>query len=289
MEIKKMFVCKGRLRTGWRILVFFIVTFFPLYYITQLLWDELLIRYFILFWILLGFSFFFARYLDKRPVATVGYMFHSRWIKEYLLGVLIGIVLVSLLFFFELGMGYLEINMNHITFTLLQTIFILALVKTLFQSAFEELLFRGYIFQNFIEATNTFIATAVLSTLFGIGHLLTPHSSWLAALNLSAFGVMLALGYVCTKSLWLPSGLHFSWNFFMRNIYSLPVSGSESSSTIFLVKQKGPEWLTGGNYGPEAGVPALILIITACFFIYYWPGIRVDSKMSVLWKNDLRK
>jgi len=288
MDIKNFLMAEGRLKSGWRILVFILISF-PLFYsLTLLLWDQYLLRYIILFWSLLAISFLFARYLDRRPVATIGYMFHSRWLKEYLLGALIGLALVSILFFLELGMGHIEIRLSHLTLALLKNIFIFAMVTTVFQSAFEELLFRGYIFQNFIEGANVFIATAVISVLFGLGHLLTPHSSWMAALNLTLFGVLLALGYVCTKSLWLPSGLHFSWNFCMRNIFSLPVSGSESASTLFVVEQKGPAWMTGGDYGPEAGIPALIILIMACFFIYSWKRIKVATEMDRLWKNHKR-
>jgi membrane protease YdiL (CAAX protease family) len=285
MDINKILVAKGRLRSGWRILVFFLISFPFFYFLTLVLWDQYLLRYIILFGSLLALSFLFAHYLDKRPTATIGFMFHSRWIKEYLLGVLIGLISVSILFFLELGLGHIEISLNHITFSLLKNIFVFAMLTTVFQSAFEELLFRGYIFQNFIEGANALIATAAVSVLFGVGHLLTPNASWMAALNLTAFGVLLALGYVCTKSLWLPSGLHFSWNFCMRNIFSLPVSGSESASTLFVVKQTGPVWMTGGDYGPEAGIPALILLIVACLFIYRWERIRAAPEMTRLWEN----
>lgn len=276
---------EGRLRPGWRILAFILISFPLFYFLTLLLWDNYLLRYILLFWILLAFSFLFARYLDKRPVATIGYMLHSRWLKEYLLGALIGLVLVSVLFFLGLGLGHLEIQLNHVTPVLLKNIFILAMLTTIFQSAFEELLFRGYIFQNFIEGANAFIAVAVISVLFGLGHLLTPHSSWIAALNLTLFGILLALGYLYTKSLWLPSGLHFTWNFCMRNIFSLPVSGSESASTLFVVEQTGPAWMTGGDYGPEAGIPAFILLIAACIFITRWRKMRIAPEMNKLWDS----
>ena len=285
MDIYKVLMAKGQLRSGWRILVFFLISF-PLFYsLTFLLWDQYLLRYIILFWSLLALSFLFAHYLDKRPIATIGFMFHSRWIKEYFLGILIGLILVSILFFLELSLGHIEISLNHMTFSLLKNVFVLAMFTTVFQSAFEELLFRGYIFQNFIEGTNAFIATATVSVLFGLGHLLTPNSNWMAALNLTAFGVLLALGYICTKSLWLPSGLHFSWNFCMRNIFSLPVSGTQSANSLFVVEQTGPVWTTGGDYGPEAGIPALILLTVACVFIYRWKRINVVPEMAKLWEN----
>lgn len=289
MDIKNIFIAQGRLRAGWRILVFFLLLFYPLWQITLLLWSQLLVRYLIFFCLTLALSFLLARYLDKRPIATIGFMFHSRWLKEYLLGVLIGLVLVSILFIFELGMGYVEVKLNNITLSLLKNIFIFSLVITIFQSAFEELAFRGYMFQNLIEGTNTIIATVALSALFGIGHLMNPNSSWVAAINLAAFGVLHAFCYICTKSLWLPSGLHFSWNFFMGKIYSLPVSGTQSSNTILLLERKGPTWFTGGNFGPEAGIPALILLITTCFFIYYWKRIKVAPEMEKLWNNYKQK
>lgn len=274
-----------RLRSGWRILIFILISF-PLFYsLTLLLWDKFLPRNIILFWSLIAFSFLFARYLDRRPVASIGYMFHSRWLKEYLFGVLLGLIFVSVLFFLELGMGHVEIRISHVTLSLLKNIFIVAMLATVFQSAFEELLFRGYIFQNFIEGANAMIATAVLSVLFGLGHLMTPHSSWMTALNLTLFGVLLSLGYVCTKSLWWPSGFHFSWNFCMRNIFSLPVSGSKSVSALLVVEQKGPVWMTGGDYGPEAGIPATVLLILACIFISRWKWMRVAPEMSRLWDN----
>jgi len=247
------------------------------------------LSYIIILWGILALSFLLARYLDKRPIATIGFMFHSGWFKEYLLGVLIGLVLISIIFFFELGMGYIEVRLNNITPSLLTNIFIYSLILIILQSAFEELAFRGYMFQNFIEGANAIIATAVLSALFGIAHLQNPNSSWVAALNITAAGVLLALGYICTKSLWLPAGLHFAWNFFLGRIYSLPVSGGKSVNSLLLVKQKGPTWLTGGDFGPEAGVPALILVIAACFVIYYWKKIRVAPEMAKLWENYKKK
>lgn len=285
MYIKQLFLAKGRLRTGWRLLVFFVVSFPPLYYLTIIFWEGLLIRYIIIFVILLILSLLAARYLDKRASATVGYMFHSRWLKEYLLGVFLGFMLIAIIFFFELSCGFIKAEIKVISLALLKNIFILSLVTRIFQTAFEELFFRGYLYQNLIEGTNVFIATAFLSILFGAGHLLTPSATWIVGINLTVFGVMHALGYLRTRSLWFSSGLHFGWNFFGDRIFSLAVSGTQSVNTILTVKQKGPSWITGGQYGPEAGVPALFLMIAACLFIYYWKRIRITPEMEKLWNQ----
>jgi hypothetical protein len=212
-------------------------------------------------------------------------MFHSRWLEEYALGVIIGFVLVSLLFFFELGMGFLKIEYKDITFSLLAGVFVAQTAKTVFQSASEELLFRGYLFQSLNEGSNLLIATGGTSILYGLGHLLVPHSSWIAALNLTLLGVFLALAYIRTKSLWLPSAIHFSWNFVMGNFYSLSVSGRERANCLLVVSSQGPEWLTGGEFGPEAGVPALLVLVAASFLIYRWKGIGAAPEVESLWKD----
>jgi membrane protease YdiL (CAAX protease family) len=291
MNIKKIFVTNGRLRAGWRICIFILLCI-PIVFLSSLPRNFGLPRHFsnflgylILFCGILAVSYLLAHYLDKRAISTIGFMFHSRWLKEYMLGVLIGFVLVSILFLFEFGMGFLTVKLNNISSSLLMNIFLYSLIIIIFQSAFEELCFRGYVFQNFIEGTNAFIATAILSALFGIAHLANPNSSWVAAFNITAGGVLLALCYIRTKSLWLPSGLHFGWNFFMGRIYSLPVSGGKSADTLLIIQRKGPTWLTGGDFGPEAGIPALIIIIALCFLIYYWPKIIVAAEMKQLWKK----
>jgi hypothetical protein len=291
MNIKKIFVTNGRLRAGWRICIFILLCI-PIVFLSSLTRNFGLSRYFssflaylILFCGILAVSYLLALYLDKRPISTIGFMFHSRWLKEYMLGVLIGFVLVSILFLFEFGMDFITIKLNDISSSLLTNIFIYSLITIIFQSAFEELSFRGYMFQNFIEGTNVFIATAILSALFGMAHLTNPNSSWVAAFNITAGGILLALCYVRTKSLWLPSGLHFSWNFIMGKIYGLPVSGGTSKNPLLILERKGPIWLTGGDFGPEAGIPALIIVIAACFVIYYWPKIRVAPEMGQLWKK----
>ncbi len=293
MGIKDFFIVGGRLRAGWRTAISFVLWVAIFLIIRLFVNPQPLIRYLILFAIIFALSSLFVRYIDRRAVATIGFMFHSRWIREYLQGVLIGASSISVVFLFNFSMGYYKIVHHNITPFFLLYIFTYAIVLSVLASAFEELAFRGYMFQNFIEATNVFIATAALAAFFGIGHLWNAHSSWLSVLNTIAAGVLFALGYIRTKSLWLPSGLHFSWNFFMGRIYSLPGGGSKAAQTLLEVKQQGPIVLTGGDYGPEAGIPALIVFIIACFIIYYWPKINTAPEMARLWedykkKNNLR-
>ena len=73
---------------------------------------------------------------------------------------------------------------------------------------------------------------------------------------------MLAAAYVVTRSLWLPIGLHFAWNFTHAGIFGAALSGSESTPDgLFQLELSGPTWLTGGEFGPEASLLALLVCL----------------------------
>ncbi len=287
-KIRSIFVRDRRIRSGWRIFIFLAVAFPPLYYLSILLWDEYLLRYFILFSLLLLLSFLAARFLDRRPTGTIGFLPYPGFLGSCFLGVLIGFLLVSILFLLLIIPGYVEISIRTFSVSLMVSIFLVALPITLLQSAFEELFFRGYVFQNVMTGINTFSAILITSAVFGLGHMLTPHSSWIVCVNLSIFGAMHAICYIRTRSLYLPSGLHFGWNFFMRNIYSLPVSGTATSASLLKVTDTGPAWITGGEYGPEAGIPALLLMIIVTAWIYFTKRMRVPREMEKAWDRPSR-
>jgi hypothetical protein len=69
-------------------------------------------------------------------------------------------------------------------------------------------------------------------------------------------------------SLWLPIGLHFGWNFTEGVVLGAPLSGSGIDLPGLLVAHpSGPELLTGGRFGPEAGLPALLLCLVVAAFL----------------------
>lgn len=130
MGVKELFVSAGKLRAGWRMLIFLLISFPPLYFITLLLWKQLLLRYIIIFGLLLGISFLFAVRVDKRPPGTIGFMFHSSWLKEYVQGILIGFALVSCLFLFEWLSGFIVIRINRLSLSLFVNIFLFSMTTT---------------------------------------------------------------------------------------------------------------------------------------------------------------
>ncbi len=126
-------------------------------------------------------------------------------------------------------------------------------------AVFEELVTRGIVFRLLEQGLGTWAALALSALLFGFGHLGNPGATTLSSVALALeAGVLLAAAYVATRSLWLPIGLHMAWNLVEGPLSGAPVSGIELPS-VLLARFPGPVWLTGGRFGPEASVPALVL------------------------------
>lgn len=124
----------------------------------------------------------------------------------------------------------------------------------------EEAVFRGVI-QRQIEAVfGTWAALAATSAFFGLAHLMNPEATFFAAFAIACeAGVLLGAAYLVTRRLWLAIGLHMGWNFTQGWIWSIPVSGGGQPKGLFETRLTGSEWLTGGAFGLEASVVALIV------------------------------
>ncbi|HVV20292.1 MAG TPA: CPBP family intramembrane glutamic endopeptidase [Pseudonocardiaceae bacterium] len=125
----------------------------------------------------------------------------------------------------------------------------------------EELLFRGVVFRILEERAGTVVALVGSSLVFGLVHLVNGGATVAGALAVSLQGGMLtASAYAATRSLWLPIGFHFAWDFVESGIFSAADSGT-SSDGLLRSTLSGPTILTGGGFGPEASVVALVVCL----------------------------
>jgi hypothetical protein len=81
-------------------------------------------------------------------------------------------------------------------------------------------------------------------------------------------GIFLGYGYVRTRQLWLPIGLHLGWNFCEGVVFGFPVSGLDIYA-LTRIEVTGPELWTGGAFGPEAGLIILPALIVGAGLIYW--------------------
>jgi hypothetical protein len=82
----------------------------------------------------------------------------------------------------------------------------------LIAGAFEEALFRGYVFQTFTRAGLGWFALVITSCFFGVVHLMNPNAGTISTINTMLAGLWLGVVYLKTRDLWFPLGVHMAWN-----------------------------------------------------------------------------
>ncbi|GAB4495833.1 MAG: type II CAAX endopeptidase family protein [Anaerolineales bacterium] len=281
--LSKIFVSPGeaRLRAGWRLLAHLFIlmllgTLFSVIFGVLLYFqpidneDTLFLASNLINFLAITLSVYIARgYFDRRPMSDLGLRWNPQAGRDLLLGIAIAALMMGGIFVALWLLGMLTVASFSwqtlgwgATFSgLLNYLFLFILVGWN-----EELLTRGYWLQNLEQGINRPIAVLLTSLVFAALHAANPNSSWISTLGLFAAGLFLAYGYTVTNRLWLPIGLHIGWNFFEGVVFGFPVSGLN----IFRLMQtqvNGPFWLTGGEFGPEAGLILLPALIFGAFLI----------------------
>ncbi len=125
----------------------------------------------------------------------------------------------------------------------------------------EELLLRGYPFAVLSGTRGWPVATAITSIVFGLLHLGNPGVTPMAIANVIAAGVFLAGVRIVTGSLAAAWAAHFAWNWTMSAGFHTAVSGLPFGTPGYRLVDTGPDWLSGGAWGPEGGVVAAVGMI----------------------------
>jgi uncharacterized protein len=223
-----------------------------------------------------------ARWLDRRPMHDFGFRFYRAWWRDLVFGLALGALLMALVFMVELSAGWIEITgyaqPGSSGFGFLPGI-IGALILFLSVGIYEEMLFRGYHLRNLAEGFEGRLISAraalllayfLSSIIFGIAHAANPNSTPISTLNIAIAGLFLGLGFVLTGELAIPIGLHVTWNFFQGNVFGFPVSGMQFGATFIQINQLGPETITGGAFGPEAGLLGLAAMLLGSVLTVLW-------------------
>ncbi|NUM48470.1 MAG: CPBP family intramembrane metalloprotease [Anaerolineales bacterium] len=289
--IAKLFLSphERRLRAGWRLLahglIFGVLMLFfggglgVLFLFTgnEALLNNQLVNQAIFMLALTGSTYLARRFVDRRPFTSLGLMWDAHAGRDLLVGFLIPAVLMGAIFGVEWAAGWLEFRgfawdfgpVSTIATTIPIMLFVFILVGWN-----EELLSRGYWLQNMAEGVNLPFGVGLSSLIFGLLHLGNPNATWVAALGVALAGWFLAYGYLRTRQLWLPIGLHIGWNFFESTIYGFPVSGLDTLGVLFHTNT-GPELITGGAFGPEAGLIVIPGMLLGAGLVYLYTKNRV--------------
>jgi membrane protease YdiL (CAAX protease family) len=245
--------------------------------------------------------------LDRRRVRDLGLSLDRAWWTDLAAGLAIGLALPAVVFAVEYALGFVRVT-GFVRTGASPTLSVPAgtspplsfgLVAAYFVGVgvLEEVLFRGYLLTNAAEGLHRYgtavalaVATLATSLLFGFGHGFNPSATPLAVAIIALYGGFLAAGYLLTGRIALPIGVHVAWNLAVSSVFGFPVSGLQTPVTLVAIEQSGPAVVTGGAFGPEGGLVALVGLVVGTAALLAWirwreGGVRVRESVAV---PDLR-
>lgn len=264
------------LRGGWRLLVFLTLVLLPQIvtsiYATPPSEDAsvpisigTIVFYCVaLTWVLFA-SWLCLRFLDQLTIQSLGLRPEP---KHMIAGFGISVLMMTLIVIVQVISGGSTITVSLGSFREVSIEVLGALAVFAVAASFEETLFRGYPLQTLARSTPAWIAIVIASLLFSLAHGKNPSQTPLALLNTFLAGVWLGTAWYRARNLWFPAGLHIGWNWAMGALYGLPVSGLHvPQQSILKTESTSLIWLTGGDYGPEGGMAAGIVLIAVTVVI----------------------
>ena len=196
----------------------------------------------------------FVHYVERRPVVELAGKGAQRFAAR---GILVGAALFCLVMLASKLLGvWTYMGMSPLSYAAYP------FVGALFTGVLEETLFRGLLFRLVEERLGSWIALLISAALFALAHGLNPGVTVVAIVSIFMAGILLAAAYMYTRSLWFVMGLHFAWNFTEGGIFATPVSGGRAEG-IVEVHFSGPDLLTGGAFGAEGSLTAVVVCAAA--------------------------
>lgn len=263
------------------ILIPFFVSFGLLFETSDPLFD-LLVTEIVLSVIVLTAIYVVTRWLDKETMVEAGYGLNGA-VAETMAGFGLGAVLMTVATLILVIGGWYKVE-TIASLRVAGAGIAMGFLVHFFVGVFEEALFRGVIFR-FVElGMGSLIALLASSAIFGWVHIGNPDATlWGATAIALEAGVLLGAVYMFTRRLWMAVGLHWSWNAFQGAIFGFEVSGSGIEQESLLVPEiKGPELLTGGDFGLEASIFTVILCVGVGFW-FVWQAWKRGHWITPLW------
>jgi membrane protease YdiL (CAAX protease family) len=132
----------------------------------------------------------------------------------------------------------------------------------------EEVAFRGYAFQRFVQAVGPAGATLGFAAIYAILQALVPGSNHASLAVSIALSLLLSTAYLRTRALWVSWGINFGWKASRALIFGLAVSGVSSNSPVVQGDPMGPFWVTGGAFGLDGTWIAFLVLLAALPVLY---------------------
>ncbi len=206
----------------------------------------------------------------REPFRSAGFE-EAHKLRRVGAGVAMGVALISLAVGIPVALRQLVLTGPAADARTLAEVGSFGLVELALAAAAEEVALRGFVFLQLVRGLGKVPALLITSLLFGVLHLTNPNAEWTAAVNIALVGVWMGLLVLGTRSLWLVFGLHTAWNYFEGFVYGQPLSGIALGTTVVRSTAVGSHFWTGGSFGPEAAGWVGVLLGASCVltFVYF--------------------
>jgi len=203
------------------------------------------------------------------------YRLYTRWIEkreagelslpacgaEFGSGELISLALVGMMVLLLALPGFYHVSRLNSWTVLVHSFFIFGIGALL-----QELVFRLIIFRLLEELLGTWMAIGAIAAIFGFVHLGNPNATLWTSLALVLSDVLLSASFILTRRIWLVWGIHAGWNYFQAGVFGMANSGITFKSWI-VPRISGPAWFSGGAFGIEASVVAVLLNLAVGIYL----------------------
>ena len=206
-------------------------------------------------------------------------------VKNLLIGYLIGFGMNGLAILMAWMHG--DIYMYFDRFELVP--FLILFVAVFVQSAAEEMVCRGFIYQRVLRTYRDkfWLAVIVNSVFFGAIHLGNDGISALAVVDLIVTGFLFTAMVYYFDSLWMAMAAHAGWNFTQSILAGLPNSGMVVPYSVFKLDAATARdsFFYNVAFGVEGTVPAIaiqVVVLAAIVMI----GRKMDGRPTDIWAGE---
>lgn len=213
------------------------------------------------------------RWIDRKSFVSLGLKWSSQGAADLLFGFFLSGIMAAAVFAVMAALGYIgniqmTANLGSAAGLLIGSLLIMTLV-----GFWEELVFRGYILQNMAEGMGLKTAVLISCLMYGLIHSANPNAGLLSTAIIVLFGYLRIYGLMTTGQLWLSIGMHAGWNFFQATVFGFAASGHAEDRTLVTHDALAADWLSGGDFGPEASILTIPVVLIALLVMRLWASL----------------
>jgi len=231
-------------------------------------------------------SFFFATWImgsiEGRSIAEYGLPWRRMFGGRFWVGTLLGFASLTCLLLAMRLVGVFHFGTFALRGADIGKWALIYVVVFVLVALTEEFSARGYALYTLTMIAGFWPAAMVTAIVFGYTHSGNSGEDWIGLANVGLFGLLACLLLRRTGDLWMPIGLHMSWDWSETFFYGVANSGKTYPGQLMNSSPSGPALLSGGSVGPEGSVLCTLLMVLCWILCSMWlPDVKYPRSAPV--------